>query len=837
LTSGQNTTNCVDILSILVDACAPSNLTEKENEMLRFQVGPNALSIGSMSMTFGYNQPFSGIRYPDGFTASKIAFLNSTILGCGFLREPVNGILPANSKVLFITSPNFNTATNSFAGLTDTLYVIFQNSASSSDAYFINYPLATTMFIPDAQTTSISFGPGCSDVVTYMRSRLVNQAGLPGPQDGASVYFDFNGNASYRNNGCAAPVAPLSANWTSPGTLCDNSAPVNLNNLITGTPGGVFSGQGVSGNQFNPAGLSGQIQITYTVTSNGCQRTQVQNATVIKVQSAEWTAPAQVCAGSSLNLNTLLTGGVTGGTWSGSGVSGSTFNAAGLSGNIAITYRVGSGACQSVVTRNIQVIATANPAWNPPPSICNSAAPINLNTLVTGTAGGTWTGQGVTNGFFDPNGLNGAISIKYEVGNGACAQSSTKNINVLAGPDAPTVSGLLGYCSGQAPEPLTASGETGAVIRWYGNAGLTNLLRTGSSFTPPSNGGSLWIVQERAGCISQPANVSVTINPRPPAPTVPADINYCVGSDPQPIDAVGGAGTFIWYRDAALTDIYFEGNPMIPDFTQNTDVWVIEVRGGCKGPASKISIKTLQGVSISIIPLNGLVICKGESVGLSSSADSGFLWSTGETAKTIYVNNPGKIKLSLSGICNTAADSVEIKKDSVNASFSAEPATGEAPLNVTITPANNVGASNCEWLINGNPVDEPGLNPIEFEQKGAYIISRKCESQFGCIEEFVKTINVSGKSATLYIPNSFSPNEDGINEVFSVKGTGIKQIRIWVFNRWGELLYNWDCLEECGWDGNYLGQRVPTGVYSYKIEALDNNGEKLFRSGKINVIH
>lgn len=70
--------------------------------------------------------------------------------------------------------------------------------------------------------------------------------------------------------------------WTSPGTICSNATPLNLNTLVTGTPGGTWSGSGVSGNTFNPTGLSGNISITYTVTDlSGCSNSQTNIINVI----------------------------------------------------------------------------------------------------------------------------------------------------------------------------------------------------------------------------------------------------------------------------------------------------------------------------------------------------------------------------------------------------------------------------------------------------------------------------------------------------------------------------------------------------------------------------
>ncbi len=77
-------------------------------------------------------------------------------------------------------------------------------------------------------------------------------------------------------------VGPV-ANWTSPGTICDNNPVIDLNTLLTGTPGGTWSGTGVTGSNFNPAGLSGPISITYSVTDipTGCTDTETNIITVV----------------------------------------------------------------------------------------------------------------------------------------------------------------------------------------------------------------------------------------------------------------------------------------------------------------------------------------------------------------------------------------------------------------------------------------------------------------------------------------------------------------------------------------------------------------------------
>jgi gliding motility-associated-like protein len=94
------------------------------------------------------------------------------------------------------------------------------------------------------------------------------------------------------------------ATWTAPSSqLCSDGASINLNNLITGTTGGTWSGTGVSGNTFNPTGLNGNYNITYSVnyisSSNNCPITQTSTITVNALLTVNAVANQSVCNGSS----------------------------------------------------------------------------------------------------------------------------------------------------------------------------------------------------------------------------------------------------------------------------------------------------------------------------------------------------------------------------------------------------------------------------------------------------------------------------------------------------------------------------------------------------------
>ncbi len=212
----QTPTTCFEIESILVDACitggsctnasSPSCSCEGKNEMVRFKVGPNALNLSNLNVTWP-NNSWQGICQ-NATTATHTATLNATIQACGLLVEPTGGILPAGANVIFITSTDFCTVGNSFANLADTMYIIFQCPGNFS-GHFANFGTGL-------RTLSMSFGSGCTDAVTYDRSLLINQQGIPSATngDGSTVNFAWNGTASYVNFGCQAPVINLTANAT-----------------------------------------------------------------------------------------------------------------------------------------------------------------------------------------------------------------------------------------------------------------------------------------------------------------------------------------------------------------------------------------------------------------------------------------------------------------------------------------------------------------------------------------------------------------------------------------------------------------------------------------------
>ncbi len=88
----------------------------------------------------------------------------------------------------------------------------------------------------------------------------------------------------------------------------------------------------------------------------------------------------------------------------------------------------------------------------------------------------------------------------------------------------------------------------------------------------------------------------------------------------------------------------------------------------------------------------------------------------------------------------------------------------------------------------------------------------------------------------IYVPNTFTPNGDGINDYFFVQGEAIHSFKIQIFNRWGDLIFESNDVAN-GWDGKFNGNYVPQGAYVFKLTASSVTGRKAFKEGALNVLY
>lgn len=151
------------------------------------------------------------------------------------------------------------------------------------------------------------------------------------------------------------------------------------------------------------------------------------------------------------------------------------------------------------------------------------------------------------------------------------------------------------------------------------------------------------------------------------------------------------------------------------------------------------------------------------------------------------------------------------------ADFDADPP--ETILEESLINFTNNSNSNdiltYQWYFGDNDSSTVENPEHKYNSEGVFLVTLIATSSFGCTQETSKNVTIHPDFA-VFPPNAFTPNGDGENDTFEVKGTGINSYSLRVFSRWGELIFeSSDLLDQ--WDGTYEGNAVPTGTYIYKI--------------------
>jgi gliding motility-associated-like protein len=143
------------------------------------------------------------------------------------------------------------------------------------------------------------------------------------------------------------------------------------------------------------------------------------------------------------------------------------------------------------------------------------------------------------------------------------------------------------------------------------------------------------------------------------------------------------------------------------------------------------------------------------------------------------------------------------------------------------TPASGLSCTNCS-----TPAAGPKFNTI-------YTVAFTDNN--GCTNNAQVEVIVICMNSNLFIPNTFSPNGDGVNDRFYPRGRGLERIKtLRIFNRWGEVVYEKYNVPvndaSVGWDGIYKGKKPQADVYIYQAEVFCENGELIRLNGNIALI-
>lgn len=179
---------------------------------------------------------------------------------------------------------------------------------------------------------------------------------------------------------------------------------------------------------------------------------------------------------------------------------------------------------------------------------------------------------------------------------------------------------------------------------------------------------------------------------------------------------------------------------------------------------------------------------------------------------------------------------------------------GSAPLTVRFcaNAENTAGwSTHYEWRFTKEGSDTPYL--IRYEEDTEYTFTEAGAHRIVLYATFINgsdtiaytedywaensPITVSISESKLDMPNAFSPNGDGINDVYKAKSgyQSLVEFHAYIFNRWGQKLYEWDD-PAGGWDGKFNGKDVKQGVYFVLVKAKGADGRKYNIKKDVNLL-
>lgn len=460
--------------------------------------------------------------------------------------------------------------------------------------------------------------------------------------------------------------------------------------------------------------------------------------------------------------------------------------------------------------------------------------------------GGTSTQQAPVHYYTSPGSYD-VILISTTV-NG-CKDTTVKNdyVRVVARPDI----GIQGSAGACASDTLVFKGiflqtDTSLVAwQWNFGNGNTSILQN----PPPQSFASAGSYTVRAiavnssGC-RDTATQPVTINP---LPVVDAgnDIRLCLGAVAQ-LQA-SGASTYQWLPPADYLSCVNCAEP----FTNAADNITYVVKGtsslGCVAFDS-INVRVKKPFTITVTPLLDS-LCVGQSVQLNASAAENYLWTPANGLSSNVTANPVASPAADVTYKLVAYDSANCFRDSAFVSLlvfnypsvNAGPdKTVKAGASVQLSPAYSSNITDWLWTppagLNCNDCPAPVAKPTITT---TYTI--KVQSEGGCSATDNVTVFTTCTSENIFIPNTFSPNGDGVNDIFYPRGTGLNRIRgMKIFNRWGQLVFersNFYANDPAsGWDGSIGGKEVSPDAYTFVIEIICDNNDVVMQQGSITLI-
>ena len=268
-----------------------------------------------------------------------------------------------------------------------------------------------------------------------------------------------------------------------------------------------------------------------------------------------------------------------------------------------------------------------------------------------------------------------------------------------------------------------------------------------------------------------------------------------------------------------------------------------------QGCSSRDSIKVNVVQPLAIAYSSAAKLCIGQSKKLQANGAGTYVWSPSAGLDNTVTATPVAQPDTTTTYRVIGKDDMGCFKDTGYIKLTVYPIpTVNAGVDKTINPGRPVyldavystDVTEVRWNPTGD-IFRAGSNGITVKpiQNTEYKVEVK--NAGGCAAEDRVTVFVTCNSENVFIPNLFSPNNDGVNDIFYPRGAGLFKIKTMrIYNRWGEAVFEKTSFNandpSSGWDGTYKGHILTSDVYIYTIELICNNKSIVAMNGNISLV-
>jgi gliding motility-associated-like protein len=384
-----------------------------------------------------------------------------------------------------------------------------------------------------------------------------------------------------------------------------------------------------------------------------------------------------------------------------------------------------------------------------------------------------------------------------------------------------------------------------ATREWsFGDGGVSTIANPSHTYSSPGNYLVTLITTSTRGC-KDTVRISLVVPALVQASNPQINLPTCHNDSDGSISIMVSGGNAPYYLQ--WNDPDNQQTALIDSLPQGTYTVIITDAAGCKDTSS-YSINNPPVLLADTITT--IAYCKGECIGTASAINvSGgipgysYLWSDNnqQTSATATGLCPGSYSVTITdanGCSKTLTNLIVNYSDSLPA-FDAY--ADDASLyqgqttqlhcvpdsniySYTWTPSQYLSSSTIP-----NPFTTP-YAPVNYvatmtDQNGCSVIDTV----------FLEVDVVICGEPEVFIPNAFSPNNDGENELLYVRGNSIKTMLLRIYDRWGELVFETNS-KTSGWNGTYKNKPVDPGVFVYYLDVICFDEQKFFKKGNITVI-